>query len=119
MLRPVSIRARAASAIIYAVYALQFVGIPKKFITDHFASPAPDALHVFLARGAGVAIAFTAYAMYKFDVPVQLIVAYNILVGLVYPWNAAFISKLDVKYPMHRVPEILMAALAVAGLLAL
>merc|ERR1712167_512938 len=108
---------KTASTIIYAIYAAQFFGIPGKFITDHFNTP-PDALHIFLARGAGLSIAFSAYAMYKFDVPIQVIVAYNILVGLVYPWNAAFISKLDVKYPMHRVPEILMAALGVAGLLA-
>ncbi len=40
------------------------------------------------------------------------------LTGLVYPWNAAYISKLPVKYPMHYVPEALMAGFSVAGILA-
>ena len=35
-----------------------------------------------------------------------------------YPWNAAYISKLPVKYPMHYVPEALMAGFSVAGILA-
>ena len=107
-----------ASAIIYAIYALQFFAIPEKFISDHFEGPV-DAMHVFLARGSGLAIAGVAYAMYKLDVPLKLLVAYNAMVGLVYPWNAAYISKLPVKYPMHYLPEVLMAGLTVAGVLAL
>jgi len=107
-----------ASAIIYAIYALQFFAIPEKFISDHF-DVTPDAMHVFLARGSGIAIAGVAYAMHKFDVPLKLLVAYNAMIGLVYPWNAAYISKLPVKYPMHYLPEVLMAGLTVAGVLAL
>merc|ERR1712057_475 len=83
---------------------LQFFAIPEKFINDHFEAPV-DAMHVFLARGSGIAIAGVAYAMHKFDVPLKLLVAYNAMVGLVYPWNAAYISKLPVKYPMHFLPE--------------
>ena len=49
----------------------------------------------------------------------KLLVAYNAMIGLVYPWNAAYISKLPVKYPMHYLPEVLMAGLTVAGVLAL
>ena len=56
-----------ASAIIYAIYALQFFAIPEKFISDHF-DVTPDAMHVFLARGSGIAIAGVAYAMHKFDI---------------------------------------------------
>ena len=107
-----------ASAIIYAIYALQFFAIPEKFISDHF-DVTPDAMHVFLARGSGIAIAGVAYAMHKFDIPLKLLVAYNAMIGLVYPWNAAYISKLPVKYPMHYMPEVLMAGLTVAGVLAL
>ena len=109
-----------ASMVIYAVYALQFFGIPKKFIADHFTQE-PDDLHIFLARGSGLAIAFGAWAMSKLSADVSFlpILIYNVLVGLVYPWNAAYISKLPVKYPMHYVPEVLMAALSIAGLLAL
>ena len=107
-----------ASAIIYAYYALQLFAIPEKFISDHFEGPV-DAMHVFLARGSGLAIAGVAYAMYKLDVPLKLLVAFNAMVGLVYPWNAAYISKLPVKYPMHYLPEVLMAGLTVAGVLAL
>merc|ERR1719311_1256944 len=59
------------------------------------------------------------YGIYALDVPLTVVVAYNFLVGLIYPWNAAYISKLPVKYPMHYVPELLMAGLTVAGLLAL
>ena len=114
-----------ACAVVYAIYALQFTAIPDKFISDHF-DVTPDAMHIFLARGAGVAIAGVAYAMWDFAKNVagdaaglKVLIAYNFLVGLVYPWNAAYISKLPVKYPMHYLPEILMAVLTAAGLLAL
>ena len=107
-----------ASAIIYAIYALQFFAIPEKFISDHF-DVTPDAMHVFIARGSGLTCAGVAYAVHKFDVPLKLLVAYNAMVGLVYPWNAAYISKLPVEYPMHYLPEVPMASLTVAGVLAL
>lgn len=108
------------STAIYGIYALQFFFMSSKFMTDHF-EMTPDPLHVFLCRGAGLSIAWGSYLMSKMD-PVEILpalVVYNILVGLVYPWNAAYISKLPVKYPMHYLPEALMAVLTVAGLLAL
>ena len=42
----------------------------------------------------------------------------NILVGLAYPWNAEFFTKLNCK-PLHKFPTVLFAVLSVAGLLAL
>ena len=106
---------------VYAYYALQLFAIPEKFISDHHERPAdaPLKLLVFFVRGSGLMIAGVAYAMYKLDVPLKLLVAFNAMVGLVYPWNAAYISKLPVKYPMHAMPEVLMAGLTVAGVLAL
>ena len=110
-----------ASAIIYAYYALQLFAIPEKFISDHHERPAdaPLKLLVFFVRGSGLMIAGVAYAMYKLDVPLKLLVAFNAMVGLVYPWNAAYISKLPVKYPMHYLSQVLTAGLTVAGVLAL
>ena len=94
--------------------------MPKKFVTDHFnLDPAP--ITKFFVRGAGVSIAWGAYLMSQSNAVsiFKATLLFNIAIGLVYPWNAAYISKLPVKYPMHYMPEAIMAALAVAGLLAL
>ena len=107
-----------ASAIIYALHALQFLAIPETFISYNF-DVTPDAMHVFIARGSGLTCAGVAYAVHKFDVPLKLLVAYNAMIGLVYPWNAAYISKLPVKYPMHYLSQVLTAGLTLAGVLAL
>ena len=57
-----------ASAIIYALHALQFLAIPETFISYNF-DVTPDAMHVFIARGSGLTCAGVAYAMHKFDHP--------------------------------------------------
>jgi len=40
-------------------------------------------------------------------------------VGILYPWNAKFgyLSSQDAKYPMHYVPEVLIAGFVVMGAL--
>ena len=107
-----------ASAIIYALHALQFLAIPETFISYNF-DVTPDAMHVFIARGSGLTCAGVEYAMHKFDIPLKLLVAYNAMIGLVYPFNAAYISKLPVNYPMHYLSQVLTAGFTVAGVLAL
>ena len=126
-----------ACAWVYGIYGIQFTLMTKKFIEDHFKGPA-DPLAIFMARGAGVSIMWMAWSLTKLPLETVFLraaasraiprasratrrrplVVYNVLTGLVYPWNAAYISKLPVKYPMHYVPEALMAGFSVAGILA-
>ena len=47
----------------------------------------------------------------------QIGVPYLLATAILYPWNARFISKLDVT-DMHRLPEVLMLGLAVMAYLA-
>ena len=47
----------------------------------------------------------------------QVGVPYMLATAALYPWNARFISKLDVT-DMHRLPEVLMLGLAVMAYLA-
>ena len=104
----------------FFMYGLQFLLMPEQVITMHF-NYTPDENHIFFARGSGVSILALVYAVWQMplDAAVKLMALYSLLVGIVYPWNAAYFAKLDVKYPMHYVPETLMLGLSLLGALAL
>ena len=71
-------------------------------------------------RGSAVPLLGFSYLLGKIDVAdaVKVATAFNLAIGCIYPWNAAFISKLDTK-PFHRVPEVLFVVLTALGALAL
>jgi hypothetical protein len=105
-----------------AAYAVQMMFTPGKMVTDHFDVPVTPMVK-FWVRGQAPAWAAVCYCItQKLETSdaVQICTVLSISIGLCYPWNAKFDftgDKLPVKYPMHYVPEILMAALSGVGLL--
>ena len=94
--------------------------VPAKMVTDHFETPALP-MTTFWIRGSSVALLANCYLLTQIptDVAVKVATATTIAVGVLYPWNAKFNligDKLPVKYPMHYVPEILMAVMTALGL---
>jgi hypothetical protein len=51
----------------------------------------------------------------------QVALGWIAAVGVLYPWNTklGYLSKMDVKYPMHYLPEVLMLVLTAMGAMAL
>ena len=75
----------------------------------------------FWARGSSTAWLGLAYAVGQMPTAAaaKLCTAVSFVCGVLYPWNAKFNligEKLDVKYPMHYVPEVLMGLLTVSGI---
>jgi hypothetical protein len=106
--------------VILSGYAAQMMFTPGKMLTDHFDSP-PTPMLKYWIRGQAPGWAAVCYCIQRLDTSeaVQVCTAVTILIGLVYPWNAKFNftgDKLPVKYPMHYVPESIMAGLSLAGL---
>ena len=88
-------------------------------VTDHFHATA-DQMTQFWIRGSGCAWAAVVWAARQMDATTAttMMMATSFVCGILYPWNAKFNlfkNNLSVKYPMHYVPEILMAALSLAG----
>ena len=88
-------------------------------VSQHFnieSSP----LMLFWIRGMAVPMLTVAYLLNKVPAgeAAKVCAAFNIAIGAIFPWNAAFISKFDCK-PFHRVPELLFAALSAVSLAAL
>jgi hypothetical protein len=104
-----------------SAYAVQMLFVPAKLVTDHFDSPATPMVKYWI-RGQAPGWAAVCYCVsQKLETSdaVQVCTALSILVGIIYPWSAKFDyfgDKLPVKYPMHYVPEVLMAGLSLAGL---
>ena len=101
------------------VYALQMLLVPAKMITDHFNASA-DQLTQFWIRGSSVGFGGLVYAVQQLDVATGARIAFfaSFACGVLYPWAAKFNylkNNLSVKYPMHYVPEVLMALLTLAG----
>ena len=108
-----------ASCLVFTVYALQMLLVPAKMVTDHFHATA-DQMTQFWIRGSGCAWAAVVWAARQMDATTAttMMMATSFVCGILYPWNAKFNlfkNNLSVKYPMHYVPEILMAALSLAG----
>ena len=105
-----------AVAFVMAAYALQFLFMPAKIITDHFKATTP-AIALFLARGSAAPMLSMAYATYKMQ-DLQYTVVSTIIVAFLYPFNAKYdiFQKLKKIYPMHYVPEVLMTTLTTTGI---
>ncbi len=110
--------------VIMGMYGLQMLAVPAKMVTDHFDAPATPLLQ-FWIRGSSCAFLTIVYLV-KFKlatedaVPVAL--AMSVACGALYPWNAKFgylSPGLPTKYPMHYVPEVLMAVLTGLGIAAM
>ena len=110
--------------VVMGMYGLQMLAVPAKMVTDHFDAPATPLLQ-FWIRGSSCAFLTIVYLV-KFKlatedaVPVAL--AMSVACGALYPWNAKFgylSPGLPTKYPMHYVPEVLMAVLTGLGIAAM
>ena len=104
-------------------YALQMLLVPAKMVTDHFDAPVTPLLE-FWIRGSSAAFFAVVYCITKMSTAdgVAVATAVSFAVGVLYPWNAKFgyISPgLPTKYPMHYVPEVLMAVLTGLGVSAM
>ena len=100
-------------------YSLQCLLVPDMMVSQHFnieSSP----LMLFWIRGMAVPMLTVTYLLNKVPTAeaAKVCAAFNIAIGAIFPWNAAFISKFDCK-PFHRVPELLFAALSAVSLAAL
>ena len=108
-----------ACSAVFGIYALQMLLVPAKMITDHFNASA-DQMTQFWIRGSASGFALAIWAMRQLPVAtgVQMGFYMALSCGILYPWNAKFNwfkNNLNVKYPMHYVPEVLMALLSAAG----
>jgi len=114
-----------AWAAVFGLYAVQMLALPGKMVTDHFETASTPMLE-FWIRGQSVSLGGLCYALTLLptEIAVKIALASNVLIGFLYPYNAKFGYLTGsgfpaVKYPMHYVPEILMAGLTLAGALAL
>ena len=92
---------------------------PQAMVTDHFNAPCTP-MTEFWIRGSSTSLLGLCYAISQMPVSqaVPICAATSFAVGVIYPWNAKFgyLTKgLPVKYPMHYVPEVLMAVLSALG----
>ncbi|EOD18858.1 hypothetical protein EMIHUDRAFT_209479 [Emiliania huxleyi CCMP1516] len=115
-----------AGSFIFGAYGVQMLLVPSNMMTDHFEAHicAPATKYTdFWIRGQSVSIATVVYCMTKLpeDVAAKALLGLSAGIAVLYPFNAKFgyLSSLEVKYPMHYVPEALMLGLTVAGVLAL
>ena len=74
-------------------------------------------------RGHGVSMLAVAAALGQLPTlfATKLALAYTAAIAVAYPYNAklGYLNTLEPKYPMHYVPECLMAGLCGAGIMAL
>ena len=79
-------------------------------------------MEAFWIRGTSTAMLALLYSLDKMDAEdaFKIMAVFTFAVGCVYPWNARFISKLDVKEGPtgHRFPEVLMAVLSAMAAIA-
>lgn len=109
-----------ALVFIFGVYAIQMLTVPGMMVTDHWDMPSTPGME-FWIRGHGISIlaccTLMLYAPTSVAAKTGLFISVGI--GIVYPWNAKFgylTPNLPLKYPMHYVPEALMAGLSLAGI---
>jgi len=108
-----------AFSAVMGVYALQMLLVPAKMVTDHFNASA-DQMTQFWIRGSAVGFGGLVCAVRALDIATGAKIALfaSFACGALYPWNAKFNwakHNLSLKYPMHYVPEVLMALLTLAG----
>ena len=93
-------------------YAAQMLLIPANMVTDHWDIASTPEME-FWIRGHAVTIFCEVFLMMNVETAVaaKAALAASVGIGILYPWNARFISKLDLK-DFHRVPEVAFLALA-------
>ena len=109
----------AVSAVM-GIYGAQMLLFPSRMVTEHFHTSSDKYLD-FWIRGTAASIGPLIYALSQLPVEIARNVALAWIAGIafLYPFNAKFgyFSKLEVKYPMHYLPEVLMSVLIMMGLL--
>jgi len=109
---------------VMGMYGAQMLLVPAKMVTDHFNAPATPLLQ-FWIRGSSSAFLTIVYLVFfklSTEDAVPVATAMSCAVGALYPWNAKFgylSPGLPTKYPMHYVPEVLMAVLTGLGIAAM
>ena len=108
---------------LFGLYTLMFLFTPGKMVTDHFDAPATPMLK-FWIRGSSFGFITMLYLinLVETEEAVEVGTVSAFLCGLLYPWNAKFgylSPGLPTKYPMHYVPEVLMAVLTGLGIAAM
>jgi len=116
-----SLYVKAGSAI-FGVYGIQMLLVPSNMMTDHFDAPATKYTD-FWIRGQAASLGSLIYCLQnmKAELAAKAMLGLSLGIAILYPFNAKFgyLSQLEVKYPMHYVPEVLMAGMTIAGVLAL
>ena len=92
---------------------------PTQMVSDHF-NATPTSMEKFWIRGSSAGFGAAVYAMSLLAANQAAQVAFYLAaaVAVLYPFNAKFNlfkDNLSVKYPMHYVPEVLMATLTLLG----
>ena len=92
---------------------------PTQMVSDHF-NATPTSNDKFWIRGSSAGFGAAVYAMSLLAANQAAQVAFYLAaaVAVLYPFNAKFNlfkDNLSVKYPMHYVPEVLMATLTLLG----
>jgi len=116
-----SLYVKAGSAI-FGIYGVQMLLTPSTMMTDHFTSP-PTQYTDFWVRGHSATLAAFIYSVLNLpsETAAKAMLGLSAGIAILYPFNAKFgyLSQLEVKYPMHYVPEALMLGMTIAGVLAL
>jgi len=111
-----------AGSAIFGLYGVQMLVMPANMMTDHFSAPATKYTD-FWIRGQSVSLGALIYCLQHLEATIAAKAMLGLSAGIafLYPFNAKFgyLSQLEVKYPMHYVPEVLMAGMTIAGVLAL
>lgn len=115
------------SSIVMSISGAQMVIAPGKLVTDHFDVGASD-ITKFWVRGTAASVFASSRPssrswLKKLPVAIahKLALGWIGAIGLLYPLNAKFglvSNGLPTKYPMHYLPEALMAGLTAMGALA-
>ena len=77
----------------------------------------------FIWRGASTSLLAAVYAINQMpaEAGAKVLLVWTAAVAVLYPYNAKFgyLSKVEPKYPMHYVPEVLMPTLVAMGIISL
>ena len=84
---------------------------------------APRRYTNFIWRGASTSLLAAVYAINQMpaEAGAKVLLVWTAAVAVLYPYNAKFgyLSKVEPKYPMHYVPEVLMPTLVAMGIISL
>jgi hypothetical protein len=91
--------------------------------SDAARAPAPRRYTNFIWRGASTSLLAAVYAINQMpaEAGAKVLLVWTAAVAVLYPYNAKFgyLSKVEPKYPMHYVPEVLMPTLVAMGIISL